>query len=136
MRWELVQWHDFALRWKRRILRCHSSRHSITIDRCVTVNPPWPPPSLSWPRIKYDLKIDIFLIVHHRSSSFNSFEINTTMRSNFWEDWCWQIFVYIRISYNLKLLKTLLFFKSRYFFLSRIEILINLNFRNSSNTSK
>lgn len=51
------QWHDLALRWKRRIRRCHSSRHSMTIDLCVTVSPPWPPPSLSWPRIKYDLWI-------------------------------------------------------------------------------
>jgi len=34
------QWHDLALRWKRRIRRCHSSRHSMTIDLCVTVSPP------------------------------------------------------------------------------------------------
>lgn len=47
--------------WKRRIRLCHSSFHSMTIERRLAVSPGWFP-SFSLPKIKYSLQQEQTLI--------------------------------------------------------------------------
>lgn len=67
--------------WKRRIRLCHSSFHSMTIERRLTVSPGCSP-SFSLPKIRYDLQQEQVLI----KNMYNYGTSNNYMKdSGFWE---------------------------------------------------